>query len=30
MSKGEDALKSLGEDANVDGEVVERLLVLIS
>ena len=25
--KGEDALKSLGEDAKGDGEVVERLLV---
>ena len=30
MSVGEDALKSLGEDAKGEGEVVERLLVLIS
>ena len=29
-SKGEDALKSLGKDAKVDGEVVERWLVLSS
>jgi len=27
MSVGEDALKSLGEDAKGDGEVIERLLV---
>ena len=30
MSVGEDDLKSLGEDAKGDGEVVERLLVLSS
>ena len=30
MSIGEDALKSLGEDAKGDGEVVERFLVLSS
>ena len=29
-SKGEDALKLLGEDAKVDGEVIERLLMLSS
>ena len=30
MSVGKDALKLLGEDANGDGEVIERLLVLSS
>jgi hypothetical protein len=30
MSIGEDDLKSLGEDAKGDGEVVERLLVMRS
>ena len=30
ISEGEDALKSLGEDAKGDGEIVERLLVLSS